>query len=44
MLKGKCEKNGVSKMLSSHHWKNIGEQKQSDNAKKETQKKNEEGK
>ena len=44
MLEGKCEKNGVPKVLSSHHWKNISEQKQSNNARKETWKKNEEGK
>ena len=37
-------KNGVPKVLSSHHWKNISEQKQSNNARKETWKKNEEGK
>ena len=34
-------KNGVPKMLSSHHWKNISEQKQSNNTRKGTQKKNE---
>ena len=37
-------KNEVPKVLSSHHWKNINEQKQSNNARKETWKKNEEGK
>ena len=37
-------KNRVSKVLSSYHWKNISEQKQSNNARKETWKKNEEGK
>ena len=40
MLEGKYE-NGVPKVLSSHHWKNISEQNQSNNARKETQKKNE---
>ena len=34
-------KNGVPKVLSSHHWKNKSEQKQSNSARKETQKKNE---
>ena len=34
-------KNGIPKVLSSHYWKNISEQKQSNNARKETQKKNE---
>ena len=37
-------KSGVPKVLSSHHWKNKSEQKQSNSARKETQKKNEEGK
>ena len=34
-------KNEVPKVLSSHHWKNISEQMQRNNARKETWKKNE---
>ena len=44
MLKGKSERSEFQKMLSSPHRKNKSEQKQSNNARKETQKKNEEGK
>ena len=44
MLESECEKMEFQKVLSSDHWKNRSEQKQSNSARKETQKKNEEGK